>query len=48
LLIPQENIRLIFCVLYLVAAVVMLIQSKTRRQMLWNALLFRAGKTPSS
>lgn len=41
LLMPQENIRYIFCGLYLVAAVVMLVMSKTRRQMLWNALLLR-------
>jgi cation:H+ antiporter len=44
LLMPQENIRYIFCGLYLVAAIVMLVMSKTRRQMLWNALLLRAGK----
>ena len=48
LLTPQENIRLIFCGLYLVAAVVMLIQSKTRRQMMMNALLFRAGRPSGS
>jgi cation:H+ antiporter len=47
LLMPQENIRYIFCGLYLVAAVVMLVMSKTRRRMLWNALLLRTGK-PSS
>ncbi|HEX2491234.1 MAG TPA: sodium:calcium antiporter [Blastocatellia bacterium] len=45
LLMPQENIRYIFCGLYLVAAVVMLVMSKTRRQMLWNALLLRTGKS---
>ncbi|HEY6403134.1 MAG TPA: sodium:calcium antiporter [Blastocatellia bacterium] len=43
LLIPNENIRYIFCGLYLVAAVIMLAQSKTRRRMLWNALLLRTG-----
>ncbi|HKE03441.1 MAG TPA: sodium:calcium antiporter [Blastocatellia bacterium] len=48
LLMPQENIRLIFCGLYLVAAVIMLIQSKTRRQMMVNALLFRAGRPSGS
>src|SRR5262249_37664347 len=41
LLIPQENIRYIFCGLYLVAAVVLLVMPRTRRQMLWNALLLR-------
>jgi cation:H+ antiporter len=45
LLMPQENIRYIFCGLYLVAAVVMLVMSNTRRQMLWNALLLRTGKS---
>jgi len=48
LLMPQESIRLIFCGLYLVAAVIMLIQSKTRRQMMVNALLFRAGRPSGS
>jgi cation:H+ antiporter len=43
LLMPQENIRLIFCGLYLVATVIMLARSKTRRRMLWNALLLRTG-----
>jgi hypothetical protein len=43
LLMPQENIRLIFCGLYLVATVVMLVMSKTRRRMLWKALLLRTG-----
>jgi cation:H+ antiporter len=43
LLLPQPNIRLIFCGLYLVAAVGLLLTSKTRRQMLWNALLLRSG-----
>jgi cation:H+ antiporter len=42
LLMPQENIRYIFCGLYLVAAVILLVMSKTRRQLLWNALLFRS------
>ncbi|HEU0175394.1 MAG TPA: sodium:calcium antiporter [Blastocatellia bacterium] len=44
LLLPQENIRYIFCGLYLAAAVIMLVTSKTRRQMLWNALLLRTGR----
>jgi cation:H+ antiporter len=48
LLMPQENIRYIFCGLYLVAAVVMLARSKIRRQMLWNALLLRTGKSSGS
>ena len=48
LLMPQENIRYIFCGLYLVAAVVMLARSKMRRQMLWNALLLRTGKSSGS
>jgi len=48
LLMPQENIRLIFCGLYLAAAVIMLIQSKTRRQMMLNALLFRTGRPSGS
>jgi cation:H+ antiporter len=48
LLMPQENIRYIFCGLYLVAAVFMLARSKTRRQMLWNALLLRTGKSSGS
>src|SRR5262249_50199617 len=48
LLMPQENIRLIFCGLYLVAAVIMLIQSKTRRQMMVKAVLFRAGRPSES
>jgi cation:H+ antiporter len=43
LLMPQENIRFIFCGLYLVATVIMLATSKTRRRMLWNALLLRTG-----
>jgi len=48
LLMPQENIRYIFCGLYLLAAVFMLARSKTRRQMLWNALLLRTGKSSGS
>jgi len=43
LLMPQENIRYIFCGLYLVVTVIMLVMSKTRRRMLWNALLLRTG-----
>jgi cation:H+ antiporter len=48
LLMPQENIRYIFCGLYLVATVVLLITSKMRRQMLWNALLLGTGKSSPS
>src|SRR5215475_14218262 len=48
LLMPQENIRYIFCGLYLVATVVLLVTSKLRRQMLWNALLLRTGKSSPS
>src|SRR5262245_19612166 len=48
LLMPQENIRYIFCGLYLVATVVLLATSKMRRQMLWNALLLRTGKPSPS
>ncbi|HEY7184801.1 MAG TPA: sodium:calcium antiporter [Blastocatellia bacterium] len=43
LLIPQQNIRYIFCGLYLVATAALLLTSKTRRRMLWNALLLRTG-----
>jgi len=43
LLLPQENIRYIFCGLYLAATVIMLVMSKTRRRMLLNALLLRTG-----
>ncbi len=46
LMMPQEGIRYAFCVLYLLAAVIMLVRSKTRRQMLWNALLLRS-RAPS-
>lgn len=38
---PDEHIRLIFSGIYLVAAVFMLMKSKLRRQMMWNALLLR-------
>ncbi len=41
LLMPQENIRYIFCGLYLAAAVALLVMSKKRRQALWKALLLR-------
>jgi cation:H+ antiporter len=44
LLMPQENIRYIFCGLYLAAAVILLIMSRTRRQMLWDALLFKSRR----
>lgn len=40
---PQEAIRYIFSGVYLVAAVVLIVTSQTRRQMLWNALLFRSN-----
>jgi cation:H+ antiporter len=40
---PQEEIRYIFSGLYLLAAVVLIATSKVRRQMLWNALLFRTS-----
>jgi cation:H+ antiporter len=38
---PQEEIRYIFSGLYLLAAVVMIFQSRIRRQMLWHALLLK-------
>jgi cation:H+ antiporter len=38
---PDEHIRYIFSGVYLVAAVFLLTKSKLRRQMMWNALLFR-------
>jgi cation:H+ antiporter len=37
----QEWIRYIFSALYLLAAVILIINSSVRRKMLWNALLFR-------
>lgn len=40
---PQESIRYIFSGIYLLAAFVMIVSSKVKRQMLWNALLFRKG-----
>jgi cation:H+ antiporter len=43
LLMPQQNIRYIFCGLYLAATVILLLTSNTRRRMLWNALLLRTG-----
>jgi cation:H+ antiporter len=43
---PQESIRYIFSGLYLAAAFVMIVTSKMRRQMLWNALLLRKS-TPT-
>ncbi|MBO0857776.1 MAG: sodium:calcium antiporter [Chloracidobacterium sp.] len=43
LLMPQQYIRYIFSGLYLAATLSMLLSSKTRRQMLWNALLLRTG-----
>src|SRR5262249_12966095 len=48
LTLPQENIRYIFCGLYLAATVILLIMSRTRRQTLWNALLLRAGRPSDS
>jgi cation:H+ antiporter len=44
LLMPQEHIRYIFCGLYLAAAVILLIMSRARRQMLWDALLFKSRR----
>jgi cation:H+ antiporter len=41
LMLPQAGIRYIFCGLYLLAAVTLLLRSKMRRQMLWNALMLR-------
>jgi cation:H+ antiporter len=38
---PQESIRYIFSGVYLAAAFVMILTSKMRRQMVWNALLLR-------
>jgi cation:H+ antiporter len=43
LMLPQEGIRYIFCGLYLVATVAMLITSETRRKVLWRALTLRIG-----
>lgn len=40
---PQESIRYVFSFIYLLAAIILIINSKVRRQMLWRALLFRAG-----
>jgi hypothetical protein len=40
-MLPQAGIRYIFCGLYLLAAVTLLLRSKMRRQMLWNALMLR-------
>jgi cation:H+ antiporter len=37
----QEWIRYIFSALYLLAALILIINSRVRRKMLWNALLFR-------
>lgn len=41
LLLPQPEIRLVFCGIYLVATIALLLTSKMRRQMFWNALLLR-------
>lgn len=38
---PQESIRYIFSGVYLTAALVMILTSRMRRQMLWSALLLR-------
>lgn len=38
---PQESIRYIFSGVYLLAAFVMIVTSRMRRQMLWSALLMR-------
>ncbi|MDQ3013612.1 MAG: sodium:calcium antiporter [Acidobacteriota bacterium] len=40
---PQEFIRHVFSGVYLAAAFAMILTSKVRRQMLWNALLFRTS-----
>ncbi|HMV46250.1 MAG TPA: sodium:calcium antiporter [Blastocatellia bacterium] len=45
---PQESIRYIFSGLYLLATVALIASSKVRRQMLWNALLFRQGRPAQS
>ncbi len=37
----QEWIRYVFSGVYLLLAIILLITSKVRRQMLWNALLLR-------
>ncbi|MFN0084895.1 MAG: sodium:calcium antiporter [Blastocatellia bacterium] len=41
LMLPQEEIRYIFCGIYLVATMALLLTSKMRRRMLWSALLLR-------
>ncbi len=41
LMLPWEGVRYAFCGLYLLATVILLMHSKIRRQMLWNALLLR-------
>jgi cation:H+ antiporter len=41
LMLPQPEIRLVFCGIYLVATVALLLTSKIRRQMFWSALLLR-------
>jgi cation:H+ antiporter len=38
---PQESIRYIFSGLYLLVSLVLIVRSKERREMLWNALLLR-------
>ncbi|MCI0659850.1 MAG: sodium:calcium antiporter, partial [Acidobacteria bacterium] len=38
---PQESIRYVFSGLYILAAIVLIITSKERRELLWHALLFR-------
>lgn len=42
LLIPDERIRYIFCAIYILLAIGMLIMSKPRRTMMWRALTLRA------
>jgi cation:H+ antiporter len=48
LIFPQESIRYIFSGLYFIATIWLIITSPVRRRMLWNALLFRTGRTPNS
>ncbi|MDX2029529.1 MAG: sodium:calcium antiporter [Blastocatellia bacterium] len=41
LMLPQPEVRLVFCGIYLVSTVALLLTSKIRRQMFWSALLLR-------
>ena len=38
---PQESIRYVFSGIYLLVSLVLIVRSKERREMLWNALLLR-------